>query len=99
MVNTTLANPFGSLYANPFEPGLACDNLLASDDAMPGSFADDEVIIELNLTPGDYTLVTTTSFVGETGSFQWSVNGPSPIAALSWNYTIKFGYHRCQLFL
>ena len=79
MVNTTLANPFGSLYANPFEPGLACDNLLASDDATPGSFADDEVIIELNLTPGDYTLVTTTSFVGETGSFQWSVNGPSPI--------------------
>lgn len=76
LYDTSIPDPFASLYANPFEPGFACDNLIASDDATPGSYANEDVEIEVFLTPGEYTLVTTTGIVGQTGTYQWVIDGP-----------------------
>ncbi|MBC6993898.1 hypothetical protein H9S92_06985, partial [Lewinella lacunae] len=47
------------LYEGGFDPALPCANFLAGDDDGPGS-TEPELMIQLTLVPGNYTLVTST---------------------------------------
>ncbi|MEM1357277.1 MAG: hypothetical protein AAGF89_03720, partial [Bacteroidota bacterium] len=56
------------LYEGGFNPDDACENLIGLGDDEAGS-SDPEIMIELTLVPGDYTLVTSTFGNGITGSY------------------------------
>ncbi|MDN3633866.1 hypothetical protein QWY85_04295, partial [Neolewinella lacunae] len=47
------------LYEGGFDPALPCANFLAGDDDGPGS-TEPELMIQLTLVPGNYSLVTST---------------------------------------
>jgi hypothetical protein len=69
----------GAIFDGPFDPNDVCANLIGGDDDS-GSGFDPELMIQLNLVPGDYTLVTSTwSSFGNLGAYSWAVSGPGDI--------------------
>ncbi|WP_367391122.1 HYR domain-containing protein [Lewinella sp. LCG006] len=66
-----------ALYQGGFNPGLPNTNLLATDDDGGGGFSP-ELMLQLILVPGNYTLVTTTfSSSDAAGGYNYSINSAS----------------------
>ncbi|TXF88376.1 hypothetical protein FUA23_14655, partial [Neolewinella aurantiaca] len=66
---------FFVLYEGGFDAAAPCDNFLEGDDDASGSL-DPELMIQLTLVPGDYSLVTTTFAGGlAVGSYEISISG------------------------
>ncbi|MEO1627226.1 MAG: hypothetical protein AAFV25_18890, partial [Bacteroidota bacterium] len=64
---------FFALYQGGFDPTQACANLLATDDDSNGT--EPEIMIQLTLVPGDYTLITTTFFANDPdGAYTYSIS-------------------------
>ncbi len=79
MVPNTNGDFFASLYGGAFDPANPCDNYLIANDDGAGS-SDPEIMFELTLVPGSYTLLTTQFFSGEAapGAYEYifsSANG------------------------
>ncbi|MCX8211158.1 MAG: hypothetical protein OTI34_08935, partial [Lewinella sp.] len=56
------------MYEGDFDPANPCDNHLNGDDD-DGVGNEPSLMLQLNLAPGNYTLVATTFFSDETGAF------------------------------
>ncbi|MTB53754.1 hypothetical protein E1J53_0022470, partial [Lewinella sp. W8] len=53
------------LYEGGFDPNAPCDNfLIGNDDSPQGGTTEPEIMIQLMLVPGEYSLVTTAFFSG-----------------------------------
>ncbi|TXF90467.1 T9SS type A sorting domain-containing protein [Neolewinella aurantiaca] len=66
---------FFVLYEGGFDAAAPCDNFLEGDDDASGSL-DPELMIQLTLVPGQYTLVTTTFAGGlAVGAYEISISG------------------------
>ncbi|MEM9922004.1 MAG: cohesin domain-containing protein, partial [Bacteroidota bacterium] len=64
---------FFALYEGGFDPTQPCNNLLATDDDSNGT--EPEIMIQLTLVPGDYTLVTTTFFANDPdGAYTYGIS-------------------------
>jgi len=61
-----------ALYQSPFDPGLACQNIVAYEDDTCG----DQASITANLNSGLYVLVVTSFSNGATGPYALDVTGP-----------------------
>ncbi len=73
------SDPIGAIFDGEFDPTAVCDNLLGGDDDS-GNGLDPELMIQLNLVPGSYTLVTSTWSSNSTlGDYQWDITGPGDI--------------------
>ncbi|MDN3635547.1 hypothetical protein QWY85_12810, partial [Neolewinella lacunae] len=82
MVPNTTADFLFSLYSGGFDPNAACTNLIGIDDDTNGD--DPEIMIQLDLVPGQYTMVTTTFGNGATGAYTYTIssaNGGQVFAA------------------
>lgn len=73
-----IADFMGAIFDGNFDPLNVCTNLLGGDDDS-GSGFDPIIMIQLNMTPGDYVLVSTTYNPLITGTYNWAITGPGDI--------------------
>lgn len=67
-----------AIYDTSFDPANPCDNLLEyDDDSNPDSPLDPRIILEVNMMPGTYVMVTATFGNGATGPYEWTFDPPA----------------------
>jgi hypothetical protein len=74
----TLSDALGAIYSTNFDPNNVCVNLLGGDDDT-GNNLDPYVVIQLNMVPGNYILLTSTWDAAGTGSYSWWISGPGDV--------------------
>ncbi len=79
LYGNTLPDPTAAIFNGPFNPGNVCANLIGGDDDANGPQTNPAIMIQLNMVPGNYTLVTTSWQSAVFGTYSWSVSGPGDI--------------------
>ena len=73
MTQNTNGDFYFLLYEGGFDPAMPCVNWIAGDDDTNGN--DPQVSLQLNLVPGNYELVTTEFFGGNSvGAYDYSIS-------------------------
>lgn len=71
----TMTDAEGAIFDGTFNPADPCTGMLGGDDDN-GLNLDPLIVINLQMVPGDYVLVTTTWQPPLTGTYNWAISGP-----------------------
>jgi hypothetical protein len=74
------------LYQNAFDPNNQLTNLLAGDDDGPGGIGTSQ-ILNIDLAPGVYVLVTSGFAAGDAGPYDTTISGAGPTIMFSGDTT------------
>ncbi len=74
----SLSDALGAIYNANFDPNNVCVNLLGGDDDS-GNNLDPNIVIQLNMVPGNYILLTSTWDANNTGVYSWWITGPGDV--------------------